>query len=212
MSFTVIFFRFRFALPLLLGLVVADDFDGVVVGCRKDVPVVEEGVFLFADIDEGGLQAWFEILDAALEDGADFAGFAGAFDFEFFEDAIFEQSDALFEWLGVDDELGVGLLLALDRLSDAGDERLLLFALWPRRPLVRGCRCARPFFYRGAEVSSSVNCSSLLVSVCFGSGFLHWSWFPVCWSGVPKLRLLRSTDWCETMCRYRNHVKSFRYR
>jgi hypothetical protein len=42
-----------FAFTLLLGLVVAYDFNRVVVGDREDVPVVEEGVFGFTDVDEG---------------------------------------------------------------------------------------------------------------------------------------------------------------
>jgi len=53
---------------------------------------VKEGVLFFTDIDEGCLEARFQILDTAFKDGADFTGFARAFDFELFEDAVLRRA------------------------------------------------------------------------------------------------------------------------
>ena len=72
------------ALPLLCRLIVAHDFDAAVVRRGEDVPIVKEGVLGFTDIDECGFEARFEILDTTFKDGAHFAGFTSAFDFEFF--------------------------------------------------------------------------------------------------------------------------------
>ena len=94
---------FGFAFALLFRLVVADNFDRVVFSCRQDVPVVKKGVFVFTDIDESSLEAGLQVLDAAFEDRADFAGFTRAFDFEFFEYAVLQQCHAFFERLRIDD-------------------------------------------------------------------------------------------------------------
>ena len=88
---------------LLLGLVVADDFNGVVAGGWKDVPVVKEGVFRLADVDEGGLEAGFEVLDLAFVDGPDLVDLASALDFKLLEDALVELRDPLFQRFGIDE-------------------------------------------------------------------------------------------------------------
>ena len=90
---------------------------------------MQEGVLFLTDIDEGSLEARFQILDATFKDGADFTGFARALDFKLFEDAVLEKGDPFFERLRVDDQLGVRLLLGLNRFNDALDERLLFFTL-----------------------------------------------------------------------------------
>ena len=81
------------------------------------------------DINEGGFEAVFEVLDASLEDGAYFACVSGALDLEFFKDAVLQLSDALLEWLGVNDEFREGLVFLFNGLDDAADERLLFGAL-----------------------------------------------------------------------------------
>ena len=58
---------------------------------------MEEGVFLEANIDEGGLEAVLEVFDFAFENAADEAFLLGAFDGEFLELAVFEDGDAGFE-------------------------------------------------------------------------------------------------------------------
>ena len=97
------------AFALLLGFVVADDFDGAVAGCGENVPVVQEGVFGLSDIDEGGLEAGFEVLDLALEDGAHFAGLAAALDFELFQHAVLELRNALLKRFRINDQFRVAL-------------------------------------------------------------------------------------------------------
>ena len=83
------------------------------------VPVVEEGVLAETDVHEGGLEVVFEVLDAALVDGADEALLGGVFDLEVLEAAVFEDGDAGFEGLGVDDDF------ALDgRRGGAGEDAL----------------------------------------------------------------------------------------
>ena len=67
--------------------------------------------FLVADVDEHRLQAGFDVLDAALEDAADDVAVADAFDVVFFEHTVFEQGDAAFELLDVDQEQIALLLL-----------------------------------------------------------------------------------------------------
>ncbi len=51
--------------------------------CRDRVPEVQERVLLRADIDEHGLEALFDVLDAPLEDAADDVLVADAFDVVF---------------------------------------------------------------------------------------------------------------------------------
>jgi hypothetical protein len=92
----------------VLLLVDADDLDGGVGGGGEHVPVVEEGVLVVADVDEGGLEAGVEVLDAALVDAADHAGVGLALDLEAVEGAVHEERDALLEGLGVDDEFAEG--------------------------------------------------------------------------------------------------------
>ncbi len=94
----------------VLLLVDAHDLDGGVGGGREHVPVVEEGVFVVADVDEGGLEAGVEVLDAALVDAADHAAVGFALDLEAVEGAVDEERDAFLEGLRIDDELAEGAL------------------------------------------------------------------------------------------------------
>ena len=84
MSFCVIF-----------GLVAAaafalDDFHAAVEAVRHDVPVMQEGVLLEADVHERGFQAVFEVAHLAFEDAADEALLGGALDVEFLQLAVFQ--------------------------------------------------------------------------------------------------------------------------
>ena len=95
---------------------------------RVHVPVVEEGVLAEADVDEGGLEVVFEVLDAALEDGADEALRVGVLDLEVLEVAVLQDGDAGFQGFGVDDDLALDGRLAsdaehaLDGVFDGGDD------------------------------------------------------------------------------------------
>ena len=99
-----------------------DDFDAAVEVAGDDVPVVQEGVFLKADVHESGLQTVLEVFHLAFENAADETLVRGAFDGELFELARFEHCDARLQGLGVDDDLLVeffdGLNQALDFFDD----------------------------------------------------------------------------------------------
>jgi hypothetical protein len=101
-----------------------DDFNSAVEGGRNDVPVVEEGILFEADVDEGGFESVFEVADFAFEDATDKAFFTGAFDGEFFENSLFDNGNARFKRLGVDDDFLLGRHAfanqALDLLDDFG--------------------------------------------------------------------------------------------
>ena len=71
---------------------------------------MQERVLFEADVDERGFEAVFEIAHFAFEDAADEAFFAGAFDGEFLELALFHDGDARFERFGVDDDFFLGRL------------------------------------------------------------------------------------------------------
>ena len=75
---------------------------------------MQEGIFLEADIDEGGLQTIFQVADLALENAAHEPFFRGAFNGEFFETPLLQHRDARFERLGVDDDFLVNFLHWLD--------------------------------------------------------------------------------------------------
>ena len=79
MSFCVIFGRSR---RLAFAL---DDFHAAVEAARDDVPIMQEGVLLKADVDEGGLQAVFEVSHLAFENAAHQPFFGGALDVELFQ-------------------------------------------------------------------------------------------------------------------------------
>ena len=81
-----------------------DDFHAAVEAGRNDVPVMQERIFLEADVDEGGFESVFEIAHFAFENAADETFVGGAFDGEFFELAVFQNGDAGFEGFGVDDD------------------------------------------------------------------------------------------------------------
>jgi len=76
-----------------------------------------------------GLEAPFEILDAALEDRADHAVLALVLDLELVEDAVGEKRDALLQRLGVDDEFSVDRAVLGEVFDDALEERELLAPL-----------------------------------------------------------------------------------
>ena len=67
---------------------------------RFDIGNVEKAVAADAEVDERGLNARFDVDDAALVDVADVVLVAGAFDVEFFQDAVFEDGDAALFGLG----------------------------------------------------------------------------------------------------------------
>ena len=75
---------------------------------RHDVPVVEEAVLLAADVHEGGFETVFQVLDAALENGADKAFLGGALNGEFLQLIVLHHRNASLQGLGVDDDVLVG--------------------------------------------------------------------------------------------------------
>ena len=103
---------------LLFAFVIANEFDGGIVRSGQHVPIVQEGVLGFADIDECRLQALFEILDTAFVNRADDAFFVRAFEFVFFEHTVGEQRGTLFERLGIDDELAEAFTVLREVLDD----------------------------------------------------------------------------------------------
>ena len=91
-----------------------DDFHAAVELVRHDVPIMQERIFLEADVHERGFEAVFEVAHLALENAADEAFLRGAFDVEFLQPSVFEHGDARFERLGVDDDFLVSFLLRPD--------------------------------------------------------------------------------------------------
>ena len=85
-----------------------DQFHAAVETARDDIPIMQERVFLEADIHEGRLQAVLQIADLAFEDAADEPFLGGALDGEFLQLAFFQHADARFERFGVDDDFLVG--------------------------------------------------------------------------------------------------------
>ena len=108
--------------PVAAAALALDDLHAAVEVVRHDVPVVQEGVLLEADVHEGGLEAVFEVAHPAFEDAADQALLGGALDVELLELAVLEHGDAGFERLGVDDDFLVDLLDRLDQALDFLDQ------------------------------------------------------------------------------------------
>jgi hypothetical protein len=90
---------------------------------------MEEGVLVIPDVDERGLEARVEVLDAALVDAADHAGVGIALDLEAVEGAVDEERDALLEGLGVDDEFAEGALFLPENAQDFLEDRPVSGAL-----------------------------------------------------------------------------------
>ena len=95
-----------FALLLLWPSFAFDFFQAGVQRGGQSVPEVEEGVLFLADVHEHGLEARFDVFDAALEDAAYDVVFAFALDGVFFQYAVFQKGYAAFEFLGIDDDGG----------------------------------------------------------------------------------------------------------
>ena len=98
---------------LVLLLVLArnlDEVDPLVERFRDDVPVMQERVFLKADIHKGGLQAGLKILDFALEDAGDDLFLGRPLDGELLQLAVLHDGHPIFERLGVDDDFLVEFL------------------------------------------------------------------------------------------------------
>ena len=68
---------------------------------------MQEGIFLETDIDKGRLQPVLEIANLALENAAHEAFLGSALDGELLQPAFFEDADAGFERLGIDDNFFV---------------------------------------------------------------------------------------------------------
>src|SRR5207302_11368441 len=63
-----IFLRdFGFLVAALAASGSLDDFDAAIEVAGHDIPVMQEGIFFEADIDEGGFETVFEIADFAFE-------------------------------------------------------------------------------------------------------------------------------------------------
>ncbi len=73
-----------------------DDFHAAVEAAGDDVPVMQKGVFLEADVHERGFQAVFEVADVAFEDAADEALLGRALDVELLELAVFQHGRRAF--------------------------------------------------------------------------------------------------------------------
>ena len=97
-------------LPLRrLPLAIASDLLGIVASLaevlRFDVADVEEPVAADAEVDEGGLDARFQVDDAALVDIARVVVLAGSFNVQFFEQAVLhDRNPAFFRLRDVDQD------------------------------------------------------------------------------------------------------------
>lgn len=60
---------------------------------------MQESVLVIPNIDEGGLEAWVEVLDATFVNAADHPTIGFAFDFEAVEGAVNEKRNALLKRL-----------------------------------------------------------------------------------------------------------------
>ena len=118
------FFPARFACVIALH-----DFDAGIERVGDDVPVVQEGVLLEANIHEGGLEPIFEVLHLALVDGANQPVIAGSFNREVFQFALLQNRDAGFQRFGVNHHFLDDLFLGSDELFDLLDH---LFDRGPR--------------------------------------------------------------------------------
>src|ERR1017187_6266823 len=105
-----------------LGAFTLDDFHAGVELVRHDVPIMQERIFLEADVHERGFESVFEVAHAALENAADEAFLGGALDVELFEFFILRHRDARFERLGIDDDFLMRLLFRADHPLDFLDE------------------------------------------------------------------------------------------
>ena len=79
---------------------------------REHVPIVQKCVLLESDVHERGLEVVFEVLDAALVDGAHQPFVRGMLHLELLEVAVFDDGDARLKLFGVDDDLALDLLLS----------------------------------------------------------------------------------------------------
>ena len=75
---------------------------------------MEEGVLRHADVNKGGLQSRFQVLDLALEDCPDQPVVAGALQLELLQDTLVKDSHPLFQGLGVNDDFPVGGIILAD--------------------------------------------------------------------------------------------------
>ncbi len=79
---------------------------------------MQERVFVETDVDERGLEARVEVLDAALVDATDHAVVGFALDLEAVEGAVDEERDALLEGFGIDDEFAEGTLFLAEHAEN----------------------------------------------------------------------------------------------
>jgi hypothetical protein len=85
---------------VVIGTTSVHDFGGIVAGLPEvlgfDVTDVQEPISTDAEIDEGSLDARFDIDNLSFVDVPDPVVLAGAFGVEFFEDSILEKGNAAF--------------------------------------------------------------------------------------------------------------------
>ena len=67
---------------------------------------MQEGILLEADVDKHGLEALLYVFDAALVNGTDDVAIADALNIVFFELAVLQHGNPLFQFFCVDDEAG----------------------------------------------------------------------------------------------------------
>ena len=87
----------------------------------QGIPEVQEGIFLITDIHEHGLEALLDVLDPALENAADDVILTLALDAVLLQHAVLQQGGAPFQFLGVDDDSGSLLRVALAEPEEAFD-------------------------------------------------------------------------------------------
>ncbi len=79
---------------------------------------MEERILGHPNVDEGRLEARFEVLNLALEDAADEAVFPGSFDFELLEITVYQMRNAQLQRFRIDDNFAEGRNVLLDGPND----------------------------------------------------------------------------------------------
>src|SRR5207253_3496545 len=99
-----------------------DHFDAAVENGRNNVPVVQERVFLEADIDESSFKAVFKVLNLAFENAAYEAFVTRALNRELLELAVLQHRHPNFQGFRVNDDFLVNPYDRLDQALDFSNE------------------------------------------------------------------------------------------
>ena len=136
-----VLYGFGFRILRVFPLVLADNLDrGIVVGPGKHIPIMEEGILLLPNVNKGGFQSGFKVLNFPFENGSDHSVLVETFDVESLKNSILHHGDPSLEGLRIDDQLLVVLVgLTAEKRFDSLANRSFLGpveGLFPQFPLV----------------------------------------------------------------------------